>query len=194
MLPKSTFPPSLLKHFFSYYDRRFEQTQSFAHLFLNRLMRRAAIRKIARVESTNKKHLENLGSLMKREDFKKALHDASRNPHSKKSKLLNNELTRLLSFVAKELPFSTFERSQSKAKFSSMSTKHGFKSSFMTITPPEQDDLCLLKLHLIRNSKNHNGRIGGKSFDVDDFKWEDLPEELRNSPRQRLFASQKIPA
>ena len=62
-------------------------------------------------------------------------------------------------FAGKDLPFSAFERSQSKAKFGGMSSKHGCQSSFITLSPPEQDNMCLLKLYLIRNTKDYNGKI-----------------------------------
>ena len=32
MLPKSTFPTSLIRHLYLYYNGRFEKTQSFTHL------------------------------------------------------------------------------------------------------------------------------------------------------------------
>ena len=169
MLPQSTFPVSLIKHLFLYYDGRFEQTQSFAHLLFNQLIRHTAIRKVARTESSNKKYLQNLGKLMKREDFKEALHFASSNPEDKISIALNNKLLKILSLIGKEIPFSAFERSQSKAKFSSMSIKHGFQSSFLTLAPPEQDDLSLLKLHLIRQTKNYNGKFDNSIFEDKDF-------------------------
>ena len=194
MLPKSSFPPSLIKHFYLYYDGRFEQTQCFTHLLFNQLIRHTAIRKIARAESSNKKYLEKLGNLMQREDFKNALLEASSNPEEKSSKVLNSKLMRILSFAGKDLPFSAFERSQSKAKFSSMSMKYGFQSSFITIAPPEQDNLCLLKLHLIRETKNYNAKINDDLYSDNNFTWDQLPEELKNSPRKRLLISQKMPA
>ena len=60
MLPKSTFPESLVKHLFLFYDGRFKSTQSLVHLLFNQLMRHTAIRKVARTESTNKKILRDI--------------------------------------------------------------------------------------------------------------------------------------
>ena len=194
MLPKSTFSASLMKHLYLYYDGRFESTQTFTHLLFNQYMRHIAIRKIAKAESSNKKYLENLGSLLKREDFKEALHYASSNPSEKSSIALNNKLMRILSFVGKDLPFSAFERSQSKAKFSGMSMTHGYQSSFITIAPPEQDDLLLLKLQQIRKTKNYNGKIEDSMFVEKDYTWDKLPPDIRDNPRRRLLISQKMPA
>ena len=56
------------------------------------------------------------------------------------------------------MAFSPFERSASKAKLSSVSMRYGFQSNFMTITPPEHDNLSLLKLSLIRESGVYNNR------------------------------------
>ena len=71
-------------------------------------MRHTAIRKVGRTESINKKYLETLGDLLKREDFKQALEDASENLDDKDSKMLNSKLMRILSFIRKDLPFSPF--------------------------------------------------------------------------------------
>ena len=131
---------------------------------------------------------------MRREDCKDASYFASNNPDNEIRITLNNKLLRILSLIGKDLPFSAFERSQSKAKFSSMSIKHGFQSSFLTLAPPEQDDLSLLKLHLIRQTKNYNGKFDNSMFEDKDFQWFNLPEDLRSSPRKRLLVSQKMPA
>ena len=111
MISQSVFPVSLIKDLFLYYDRRFEKTQSFTHLLFNELMQHTTIWKVARIESSNKKCLENLGKLMKREDFKDTLYFASNNSGNKISIVLNNKLLRILSLIEKDLPFSTFERS-----------------------------------------------------------------------------------
>ena len=126
MLPQSTFPISLIKHLFLYYDGRFQKMQSFAHLLFNQLMQHTAIRKVARTESSNKKYLENLGKLMKREDFKDALYFASNNLDNEISIALNNKLLRILRLIGKDLPFSAFKQSQLKAKFSSILIKYRF--------------------------------------------------------------------
>lgn len=44
-----------------------------------------------------------------------------------------------MSFAGIEMSFSSFERSQSKAKLSSVSMKYGFKSNFPIIAPLEHD-------------------------------------------------------
>ena len=109
MLPKSLFPESLVKHLFLFYNGRFESTQSFAHLLFNQLMWHTAIRKVAWTESTNKKYLQTLGDLLKREDFKEALKYASKNPDAKDSKVLSNKLMWILNFIEKNAVFSFWE-------------------------------------------------------------------------------------
>ena len=54
------------------------------------------------------------------------------------------------------MAFSTFERSQSKAKLSSVSMRYRFQAIFLTIAPPEQDYISLLKLSIIRQHKIYN--------------------------------------
>ena len=61
-----------------------------------------------------------------------------------------------MSFAGKEIAFSCFERSQSKAKLSSVSMRHGFQTNFVTFAPLEQDDLSTLKLSIIRENKVYN--------------------------------------
>ena len=134
--------------------------------------------------------------MLKCEDFKQALENASENPDDKDSKGLNSKLIRILSFIRKDLPFSPLERSQLKATFSSMSMAHSFQSVFLTVAPPEQDDLLLLKFCLIRNFKCFNRKHmkdPSALFDDNDFVWDNLPDNLRNSPRARLLMSQKMP-
>ena len=87
-------------------------------------MRHCVIRKVVRAGSSQKKVLEKLLELLKNDEFKKALADAAENPEKKESIQLNSKILRLLSFAGKEMPFSVFERSQSKAKLSCVSQRH----------------------------------------------------------------------
>ena len=123
-----------------------------------------------------------------------------------------------MSYSGKELAFSPFERSQSKSKLTSVSMRHGFQSTFVTIAPPEHDDLPLLKMSIIRQKGIYNNKkqqltaadeetsmkekqVGIISrfkqenlFSDREFEWEFLPENLKESPRRRLLVAQKMPA
>ena len=77
------------------------------------------------------------------------------------------------------MAFSLFKRSQSKSKLTSVSVRHGFQSTFMTISPPEHDDLLLLKMYIIRQKGIYN--IDERAMDEEKqvgiislFKQEDL--------------------
>ena len=59
-------------------------------------------------------------------------------------------------FSGKELGFSPFERSQSKSKRNIISMRHGFQSIFVTIAPPDHNDLPLLKISMIRQKRIYN--------------------------------------
>ena len=126
MLPKSTLSFGLIRHLMLYYDGRFEKSQYFVHLLYNQQMRHSVIRKVARAGSSETKILKKIGKLLKDDEFKKALANAVEHPEKKESIELNNKILRILSFAGKEMAFSTFERSQSKAKLSSVSIRHGF--------------------------------------------------------------------
>ena len=69
---------------------------------------------------------------------------------------MNKKILKLLSFAGKDVAFSPFERSQSKPKMSSLSPRFGFQSGFLTLSPPEHNDVSLLKLHMIRNQLIYN--------------------------------------
>ena len=96
--------------------------------------------------------------------------------------------------------------------------RHGFQSTFVTIAPPEHDDLSLLKMSTIiqkgiyNNNKQHltiddeefiekEKQVGIiSSFKQEDlfsdrkFEWEKLPENLKESPQRRFLVAQRMPA
>ena len=158
MLPKSTFSEKLIRHLMLYYDRRFEKNQQFINLLFNQKQRHEAVRKISTADTTNKKVLIKLSKLIESDNFKSVLNDMISNPNSKKSKTLNSKLVKILSVFGKTVPFSPIERAQTRIRFSSIAMRFGTLSHFVTIAPPEQDDLALLKLHLIRDNNNFNNK------------------------------------
>ena len=60
ILPKSTFPTSLIRHLLLYYDGISEKSQHLIHLLYNQQIGHVAIIKIARSGSSNKQYLEKL--------------------------------------------------------------------------------------------------------------------------------------
>ena len=82
---------------------------------------------------------------------------ASENLDTKESKKLNSQLLRLLSTFGGVVPFSPFERTKTRIQLMSIGSRFGIPQSFITIDLPEHDDLCLLKLSIIRANKNYNG-------------------------------------
>ena len=151
-------------------------------------------------------------------EFLNKLADIVENLNEKSSIERNDKVLRTMSFSGKELAFSQFERSQSKSKRTSISMRHGFQPTFMTISLPDHNDLPLLKMSMIRkkgiynNKKQHltaadkevmekEKEVGIISFFKQEdlfsdreFEYEKLPENLKDSLRRRLLVSQKIPA
>ena len=82
--------------------------------------------------------------------FKNDLADDVENPNEKSSIEMNHKALRIMSFSGKELEFSPLERSQSKSKLTSVSMRHGFQSTFITIVPSEHDNVPLLKMSEIK--------------------------------------------
>ena len=149
ILPQSTFGRRFIKHLFLYYDGRFEKCTPFVNLLFNQMQRHAAIRKIARVETSNRNILNKIESLMKSETFKKELEYAINNPKENKSKQLNSKIMRILGVFGNAVSFSPFERAQTRPKIHAMKIKYEGQSHFVTIAPPEHDDLMLLKINEI---------------------------------------------
>ena len=116
------------------------------------------------------------------------------NPNSKKSKTLNSKLVKILSVFRKTVPFSPLERAQTRIRFSSIAMRFGTSSHFVTIAPPEQDDLALLKLHLIRDNNNFNNKNTSTFNNTSNYKQSNLPNNIKDSPKNRLIIAQKYPA
>ena len=89
-------------------------------------MRHVAIRRIAKCNASNSDYLRKLSLLLGNDEFIENLLLASRNPNDPRSEQINKKTLKLLSFAGKDVPFSPFERSQSKPKTSSLSPRFRF--------------------------------------------------------------------
>ena len=61
--------------------------------------------------------------------------------------------------------------------------RFGSSSHFVTIAPPEQDDLAILKLHLIRNNNNFNNKNNTSIDNISSYDWSNLPNNIKDSPK-----------
>ena len=87
-----------------------KKSSPFINLLFNQMQRHAAVRKVARIETSNKKILHKIESLMKNENFKRELELAIKNPKDQRSKNLNAKIMRILGIFGNVFPFSSFER------------------------------------------------------------------------------------
>ncbi|ETL25245.1 hypothetical protein L916_20880 [Phytophthora nicotianae] len=156
MLPSGSFPSDLTRHLMSYYDGRFERSVTFIGTLFNQLQRHSAVRKAARAATTHVKTLRKLGDLANSLEFKQSLVAAKNDPDSPAAKRLNAGLLRILSIVGGTVPFSPFERAATRPKLSAMRIRFGLPQFWVTVAPPEQDVMTLLRIALLRKLKGWN--------------------------------------
>ncbi|ETL34405.1 hypothetical protein L916_13365, partial [Phytophthora nicotianae] len=150
MLPSGSFSQGLIDHLMRYYDGRFENNVTLIVTLFNQLQRYAAVRKAARASTTHAKTLQKLGQLASGVEFRKSLLAAKNNPDSPAAKLLNASLLRILSVIGGTIPFSPFERAETRPKLAAMRFRFGLPQFWVTVAPPEQDDITLHRIMLLR--------------------------------------------
>ncbi|KAE9092029.1 hypothetical protein PF010_g17962 [Phytophthora fragariae] len=192
MLPKGSMPKHLVDHFCKYYDDRFEEDVVFVATLFNQKQRHAAVRKAAHASVTHSKALLKLAKLANDDGFKQQLLDAQSNPTSRSAKRLNAQLLRVLSIVGEPVPFSPFEIASARPKLAALSYRYGLAHHWVTLVPPEQDDIRLHRIAQLRKLKQWNQ--AECVYSRADCAWGDLPYELRRSPRMRLSVFAKFPA
>ncbi|KAF4044883.1 Helitron helicase-like domain-containing protein [Phytophthora infestans] len=192
MLPKGTVPKVLADHFFRYYDGRFEQDVMFVATLFNQRQRHAAVQKAARVATTHSAVLRKLGRLANNPDFRKRLESARKDPTSQATKQLNSQLLRMLSIVGEKVPFSPFELAAARPKLSALSHRYGLAHHWVTLVPPEQDDLRLLRIAQLRKDQVWN-RLDN-IYTRGSCEWCDLLSDLQQDSRKRLTISAMYPA
>ena len=153
-------------------------------VLFNQLQSHAAVRKAALVATTHATKLTKLGKLANETAFRTQLQWARNNPGTVKAKRLNAHLLRLPSLVGGTLPFSPFERTSSSPKPRAMRYRYGIVQHFITVAPPEHDDLSLLRVLEIRKAECWNDCSSVYSSDA--FTRADLPPQLLRNARQRI--------
>jgi hypothetical protein len=192
MLPSGSFPQDLVKHLLCYYDGRFEDNVTLIATLFNQLQRHAAVRQAARAVTTHAKTLKKLASLASSSEFKESLAAARNDPESPAAKRLNAGLLRVLSVVGGTVPFSPFERAATRPKLAVTRLRFGLPHFWVTVAPPEQDDLTLHRIVLLR--KLHMWNDAECKYGRANFEWGYLPENIKYSPRLRLSISNRCPA
>ncbi|KAG1703379.1 hypothetical protein DVH05_007327 [Phytophthora capsici] len=179
-LPSGSLPRDYVDHFMHYWDGRFERS------------RHAAVRKAARVGVTHGETMEKFGKLINTTRFKEALAFAKANPDSKEASRLNSGLLRFLALVGGSVPFSPFERAATRPKLGAMRYRYGPALHWVTVAPPEHDDLLLHRIAQLRVQGLWNDAssvFGNKSC-----RFTDMPEMIQNDARSRLAVSAQFPA
>ncbi|ETP49144.1 hypothetical protein F442_05243, partial [Phytophthora nicotianae P10297] len=141
MIPSGSFSHDLIDHLMRYYDGRFENNVTLIVTLFNQLQRYAAVLKAARASTTHLETLRKLGQLASGVNFKKSLLAAKYHPDSPAAKRLNASLLRILPVVGGTIPFSPFERAGTRPKLAAMRFRFGLPQFWITVAPPEQDDL-----------------------------------------------------
>ena len=191
-LPSGSWKSSFIEHLMAYYDGRFESNIMFVTTLFNQLQRHAAIRKAAKVGSSRAIILKRLGEVANSVEFRKNLAAARAQPELPQSKKLNASLQKLLSIVGSSVPFSPFERISTRPKILALRYRYGVPLHWLTIAPPEHDDLQLHRIAKLRETKiwnNENIIYMHKECRMTDFE-----EDIQRNPRRRLSVSGKYPA
>ncbi|KAG7387911.1 hypothetical protein PHYPSEUDO_013562 [Phytophthora pseudosyringae] len=191
-LPSGPLTQAYIDHFMHYWDGRFERSTRFVAVLFNQIQRHTAVRNTARVGTSRGGTLRSFGKLASSAQFKKALEDAKERPDSPRAIKLNAILLRLLSLVGGTVPFSPFERAASRPKLSAMRYRYGADQHWVTITPPEHDDLLLHWVAQLRElgAFNDPKRVFSRKI----CRFSTLPTELQESARSRLAVSNVYPA
>ncbi|ETM97461.1 hypothetical protein F441_13753 [Phytophthora nicotianae CJ01A1] len=108
-----------------YYDGRFENNVTLIVTLFNQLQRYAAVRKAATASTAHSETLRKPGQLASGVNFKKSLLAAKNHPDSPAAKRLNASLLRILSVIGGTIPFSPFERAETRPKLAAMSFRFG---------------------------------------------------------------------
>ncbi|KAI9987435.1 hypothetical protein PInf_023474 [Phytophthora infestans] len=136
--------------------------------------------------------LKSSGKLASTQEFKEALQLAKDQPDSSRAIKLNAVLLRLLSLVARTVLFSPYEGSATRPKLGAMRYKYGVGQHWVTIAPPEHDDLLLHRTAQLRHKKRFYDE--SSPFTLKACGFSDLPRDLQKSARARLKISNAYPA
>lgn len=191
-LPSGPLPRAFVDHFMHYWDGRFERSTRFIAMLFNQLQRHTAVRNAARMGVSRINTLREFGKLASTPAFKAALQEAKDDPDNPKTVQLNAVLLRLLSLVGGSVPFSPFERAATRPKLGAMRYRYGCGQHWVTMAPPEQDDLILHRIAQLRASGGWNDPTN--VYVKRSCTFSDLPGHLRESARDRLRISNTYPA
>ncbi|OWZ08255.1 hypothetical protein PHMEG_00019233 [Phytophthora megakarya] len=136
--------------------------------------------------------MEKFGKLISTEKFKRALEFAQSNPDSKEAIRMNASLLRLLALVGGTVPFSAFERAATRPKLAAMRNRYGVALHWVTLAPPEQDDLFLHRIARLREQGGWNDCAN--IFTQKECLFTDFSEQLQQNARARMLVSTQYPA
>ncbi|CAN0192124.1 unnamed protein product [Lampetra planeri] len=181
-VPKGQMTVSFYRHLGRFYDGRFEDPLWISTAF-NQKQRHACIRKAASIGTKHSKTLESLGDLAILKSFRETLARARDNPLTQEAKVLNAKICKVLSMVGSTVPFSPFERAATRPKLLSMRYRYGVGLHFITLAPPEFEDLTTLHVAILRD-KHWNASV--KKLQQEGTSRSDLPNDVTDGPGGRL--------
>ncbi|CAN0120187.1 unnamed protein product [Lampetra fluviatilis] len=191
VLMSAVFASLLLRHLFLYYDGRFEDLFFIATAF-NQLQRHACVRQTARISAKRATQLQKLGELANSSAFRQRLLWAHDNPLSDEANKLNAKVCRIMSMVGSTVPFSPFEREAMCPKLAAMHLRYGIGSHFLTGSPPEFEDLSILRLAIMRDTCQWNN--DNCPLQRTGFMRADLPDDFVSNAGARMAVMRPHPA
>ncbi len=122
------------------------------------------------------------------DEFRRQLMWARDHPHSQEAKSLNAKVSRILSMVRSNIPYSPFERAVTRPKLNAMRYHYGVGSNFITGVPPEFEDFLTLRLCMKPKYNDPNCVISKQ-----DFTQSDLPDPICNKTSIHMRMTKQRP-
>ncbi|CAN0419764.1 unnamed protein product [Lampetra planeri] len=190
-LSKGSLNKKFLRHLFLYYDGRFEDPLFIATTF-NQLQRHACIRQTARIGAKRASQLQKLGELANSSAFRQRLLWAHDNPLSDEAKKLNAKVCRIMSMVGSTFTLSPFKHEATRLKLAAMRLRYGIRSHFLMGSPPEFEDLSVLRLAIMRDTRQWNNV--NCPLQWTGFTRADLPDDFVSNAGARMAVTCPHPA
>ena len=138
-------PKPFARHVLRQADRRFDD-KTFSFLLFNQVQRHAAISSVAGRVKSDPASILRFKELVMNDSFRSRVQEAVDNPTSPDAEAIMREVTPLLKSCGASVPFSQGERSSSITKLISMVHLHGLPSWFITVSPPDQDNILTFRM------------------------------------------------
>ena len=149
---KRTPNPKVVEKLMKFEDGRFARNTKFKFLVFNQKMRNDAASNVCWKINGSDAAAEKFTKLVNDPTFETRLDEAIADPEGKTARALLKPLLKIVKLCGGKVPWSPYERSQSKSHLIAMSHFFGLPSIFATISPNMSDQPLALKIALGSNN------------------------------------------